>query len=192
MKLSELTIGKEYAVVPSWTYRQKSARDVATVQESEVVKATLVSLDKYDYQPSSRRSNPAEFSLAQAGERSVGVLVKAVDSQGSDVFWTSRLADIIAEWSALEPRWANAKLEQERREREEQERRDRIHRLQEEARNEVERSRNSILESAKELLGANDVKVDTEGYGEEVKGVVTFSIKEFERLIELAYAGKEN
>jgi hypothetical protein len=27
MKLSELTVGTEYAVVPSWTYSNRSARD---------------------------------------------------------------------------------------------------------------------------------------------------------------------
>ena len=42
MKLSELTVGTEYAVVPSWTYSNRSARDVDTVRENDVVRATLL------------------------------------------------------------------------------------------------------------------------------------------------------
>ena len=41
MKLSELAIGTEYAVIPSWTYTNKSARSVDTCKENDVVKAAL-------------------------------------------------------------------------------------------------------------------------------------------------------
>lgn len=193
MKLSELSVGKEYAVVPSWTYSSRNARDLNNVRENDVVKATLVELTKYNYEPSQRRHDPAGFTKANAGERSVGVLVKATDSNGTDIYWTSRLADILAEYSTLEPKWANAKAEQERKEREELERRERERLHAEQVRAEVERSRNSILDSAKELLGSNNnVHVDTNGYGNELTAQVTFSIKDFERLLELAYAGKDN
>ena len=191
MKLSELAVGKEYAVVPSWTYNNKSARDVDTVRENDVVKATLLELTKYEYEPSNRKQAPT-FTKADSSNRSVGVLVKATDNSGTEYYWTSRLADIVAEWSALEPKWNAKKAEQDRQEREEQERREKEQRHQEQVRQEVERSRNSIADSARELLGGgNNVQVTTEGYGSELRGVVTFSIKEFERLIELAYAGKE-
>lgn len=192
MKLSELTVGKEYAVVPSWTYNNKSARDVDTVRENDVVKATLLELTKYEYEPSNRKQAPT-FKKAEAGNRSVGVLVKATDNNGTEYYWTSRLADIVAEWSVLEPKWKALQSEQERKEQEERARREKELQHQEQVRNEVERSRNSIADSARELLGSsNNVSVTTEGYGVELRGVVTFSIKEFERLIELAYAGKEN
>lgn len=192
MKLSELTVGKEYAVVPSWTYSSRSARDVDTVRENDVVKATLVELTKYEYEPSQRRQDP-NFRKAEAGNRSVGVLVKASDNSGTEFYWTSRLADIIAEWSVLEPKWKAKQSEQERKEQEEQERRakERLH--VEQIHQEIARSRTSIMDSAKELLGSNNnVEVTTNGYGLDSHGVVTFSIKEFEKLIELAYAGKEN
>ena len=192
MKLSELTVGKEYAVVPSWTYSSRSARDVDTVRENDVVKATLVELTKYEYEPSQRRQDP-NFRKAEAGNRSVGVLVKASDNSGTEFYWTSRLADIIAEWSVLEPKWKAKQSEQERREQEEQERRakERLH--VEQIQQEIARSRTSIMDSAKELLGSNhNVEVTSSGYGVDSYGVVTFSIKEFEKLIELAYAGKEN
>lgn len=191
MKLSELSVGKEYAVVPSWTYSSRNARDVDTVRESDVVKAELIALDKYEYEPSQRKQTP-NFTKAEAGNRSVGVLVKAIDNNGTEFFWTSRLADIIAEWSLLEPKWKAKQSEQEQREREEQERRERERLHQEQVRQEAERSRNSIRDSVKELLGDNNsVEVTTTGYGTDSAVVVTFSLKEFEKLIELAYTGKE-
>ena len=193
MKLSELQVGKEYAIVPSWTYGSKSARDVDTCRENDVVKATLMETTKYNYEPAQRRQTPNEFTPAQQGERSVGVLVKATDNNGTDFYWTSRLADIVAEWSVLEPKWKAKQSEQERAEQEQRERREKEQRHVEQVRQEVERSRNSIMDSAKELLGSNNhVEVTSNGYGLESHAVVTFSLKEFEALIELAYAGKEN
>ena len=56
---------------------------------------------------------------------------------------------------------------------------------------EVERSRNSVMSSAKELLGANTtVEVTTRGYGIDYKATVEISLAEFERLLELSYEGK--
>ena len=58
---------------------------------------------------------------------------------------------------------------------------------------EVERSTGSIIQTSKELLGVGTyVSVDTEGYDMDYKGVVKLSITEFEQLIEMAYAGKDN
>jgi hypothetical protein len=62
MKLSELTVGTEYAVVPSWTYNNRSARDVDTVRENDVVRATLLELTKYEYEPSNRKDNAGSFT----------------------------------------------------------------------------------------------------------------------------------
>jgi hypothetical protein len=192
MKLSELSVGKEYAIVPSWTYSNRSARDVDTVRENDVVKATLLELTKYEYEPSQRKQAP-NFTKAEAGNRSVGVLVKATDNNGTEYYWTSRLADIVAEWSLLEPKWQAKQSEQEQKEREENERREKERRHYAQVQAEVERSKNSIKDSARELLGDNNnVDVSTNGYGIDSQVIVTFSLKEFEKLIELAYAGKEN
>jgi hypothetical protein len=190
MKLSEIKLNGEYAIVPSWTYNNKSARDIDTVRENDVVKSTVVSLDKYEYEPSNRKDSPS-FTKAQAGNRSVGIIVKATDNQGRDFYWTSRLADVVAEWSVLEPKWnsAKSKEEEERKAREEAQRQEReLRRTVEE---EVERSRNSVMSSAKELLGTNTtVEVTTRGYGIDYKATVEISLAEFERLLELSYEGK--
>ena len=192
MKLSELVIGTDYAVVPSWTYNNKSARDVSTVRENDVVKGTLVSLEKYEYQASQRTNNPADFTKAQAGNRSVGVLIKAFDSNSQkDIYWTSRLADIIAVYADLEPKWASAKAQQEEQERQQQEKWNKVEIHKQSVNAEIERSRNSITQTSRELLGDKTfVEVSTEGYDLDYKGVVKLSIDEFEQLIEMAYQGK--
>ena len=193
MKLSELTIGTEYAVVPSWTYNNRSARDVDTVRENDVVRATLLELTKYEYEPSNRKADSGSFVKAQAGNRSVGVLVKAVDSNGKDVYWTTRLADIIAPYGLLEPKWKALNSAQEEKEREAKVQQEKVYAHKRKVSAEVERSTGSIIQTSKELLGAGTyVTVDTEGYDLDYKGVVKLSIQEFEALIEMAYAGKDN
>jgi hypothetical protein len=192
MKLSEIKLNGEYAIVPSWTYNNKSARDVDTVRENDVVKATIVSLDKYEYEPSQRKDSPS-FTKAQSGNRSVGIIVKAIDNNGKEYYWTSRLADVIAEWSVLEPKWnsAKSKEEEERRVRDEAQRKERE--LRKQVDEEIERSRNSVVATAKELLGQQTtVEVTTSGYNLDYKASVNLSLKEFEQLIEMAFAGKEN
>lgn len=193
MKLSELTIGTEYAIVPSWTYNNRSARDVDSVRENDVVRATLLELTKYQYEPSNRKSDSTSFVKAEAGNRSVGVLVKALDSNGRDVYWTTRLADIIAPYGLLEPKWKALNSAQEAKEREQQEHQNKVSAHKRKVSAEVERSTKSIIQTSKELLGVGTyVSVDTEGYDLEYKGVVKLSITEFEALIEMAYAGKDN
>ena len=49
MKLSELNVGTEYAVVPHWTYSNRDSRNPDSVQENDVVKAILLSKEKYVY-----------------------------------------------------------------------------------------------------------------------------------------------
>jgi len=191
MKLSEIQLGKEYAIVPSWTYNQASARDIDKVRENDVVKATVTSLEKYEYEPSQRRNDSTGFTKAQSGNRSVGILVKATDNSGTDFYWTSRLADVVAEWSVLEPKWnakKSAEEEANRKRIEQQQLENEHHRKVEE---ELERSRHSIISSSKELLGEQtSVDVSNYGYGLERKVVVNVSLREFEQLLELAYEGK--
>ena len=193
MKLSEIKLNGEYAIVPSWTYNNKGSRDVSKVKENDVVKATVISLDKYEYEPSNRKQSAGDFVKAQAGNRSIGIIVKATDNNSTDYYWTSRLADVVAEWSVLEPQWKakQSAEDEERKKREEQANKEReIRRKVEE---EVERSKKSVITTAKELLGAGtSVDVSSSGYGLDYKALVSISLKEFEQLIEMAYAGKDN
>ena len=193
MKHSEIKLNGEYAIVPSWTYNNQSARNVDTCRENDVVKATVISLERYEYEPSNRKQSSADFKVADKTNRSVGVLVKATDNSGTDFYWTSRLVDVVAEWAVLEPKWnskknAEAEADRLRREKELQERA-----IRQKVEEEVERSRNSVTTSAKELLGVGtSVEINTNGYGVDYKAVVSISLAEFERLMELAYEGKVN
>ena len=49
MKYSELSAGHEYAVIPSWQYSSRDKKDPNQVRQEDVIKATLVSLTKYEY-----------------------------------------------------------------------------------------------------------------------------------------------
>ena len=193
MKLSEIKLNGDYAIVPSWTYNNKGSRDVAIVRENDVVKATVISLDKYEYEPSNRKQSSADFTKSQAGNRSVGILVKATDNNNTDFYWTSRLADVVEEWSVLEPKWKakQSAEDDERKKRAEQANKE--HEIRKQVEEEVQRSRNSVITTAKELLGVGtSVEVNTNGYGLDYKATVSVSLKEFEQLIEMAYAGKDN
>lgn len=193
MKLSELNVGTKYAVVPSWTYNNKSARDVNKVQQNDVIEAELISKDKYEYEPSYRKSSAGDFTKAQDGNRSVGVIVKAIDNSGNDVYWTTRLADIVAPYADLKPKWDKQQAEQDEREREMNEKRAKIDKHKQDVYAQVERSRNSVVATCKDLLGDKvQVSVDTYGYEMEMRGVVTISLDEFEQLVEMSYNGKEN
>lgn len=193
MKLSELNVGTKYAVVPSWTYNNKSARDVDRVQESDVLEAELISKDKYEYEPSYRKSSPTDFTKAQDGNRSVGVVVRAIDNNGNDVYWTTRLADIVAPYADLKPKWDKQKAEQDEKEREANERRAKVDKHKQDVHAQIERSRVSVINTCKDLLGDKvQVNVDSYGYDLEMRGVVTISLDEFEKLVEMSYNGKEN
>jgi len=193
MKMSELNAGTEYAVVPSWTYASRGARQIDTVRENDVVRATLVNKTKYEYEASQRKASATDFTPSPEGTRSIGVLFEAKDTNGVSVYFTSRLADVIATYAELEPRWSSAKQQQQDEERKAQERRNKEEEHKKAVYAEVERSRNSVINTSRELLGVNTyVAVDTEGYGTELKGIVRLSLAEFEQLIEMAYAGKDN
>lgn len=193
MKLSELKVGNVYGIVPSWGYNNSSARKTATVRENDVEKATIISLDKYEYQASQRYQDQTKFVLAKQGDRSVGVVVKAVDKHGNDFYWTARLADIVEEWSKLEPIWTDKnKLEQEQQliEEAKQAKAKAIRRQAEEY---VNRANVSIPKSVTDLVGkrCGNVTIHTTGYGEDTTAVATLSLSDLETLIELAYDGKE-
>jgi hypothetical protein len=184
VKLSELKVNEEYAVLPSWTYNGKSARDLDRVRENDVIKAKLVS---------SRYQDTTKFRLADKGERSAGVIVKATDSNGQDFYWTARLADILKEWSLVAPQWEVRKLkeEQERKEREIQEK------IEQEFRQKVyayvERSKETVPNCITDLVGkrCGKVHVTTSGYGMDTQAVAEINLADLETLIELAYQGRE-
>lgn len=191
MKLSELVIGKKYAVVPSWSYGGAQSRDPLITKEGDVIESELLSLDKYEYEVSKRSHVQGDFKKAEAGNRSVGVLVGGLDGNGNTQYWTARLADIVALWSDLTPRWEEEKTEEARKYKEEVDRQKRIQDLRTRIDREVERVGASVRTTVGELLKKpQHVSIDTTGYGEEYRATVGLDLSDFELLVELAYEGK--
>jgi hypothetical protein len=192
MKLSQLNVGTIYGVVPSWGYNNSSARDVNKCRENDLVKAELISLDKYVYQPSSRYPDQTNFKLAPQGDRSVGVLMKATDN-GKDFYWTARLADIVEEWGKLEPVWNSRNTEQAERERIENEKREKAEAFEKKIYAHAQRCEQSVPNAIKDLVGnrVGGVRVSVNGRGESAVAVVTLSLADMETLIETFYDKKE-
>jgi hypothetical protein len=146
MKFSDLKVRTEYAVIPAWDYSSQEKKNPDSVKRSQVAKAELVSLDKYEYvvYRSDNGSDPM-FKPAPQGSRSVGYLVRSTDWAGGGnavVYWLARPQDIVAIYATLETRWAEQerieietelrrKAEREERERKEREMLDRQNRLAE-------------------------------------------------------------
>lgn len=192
MKLSELVIGTDYAVIPSWYSSSQSARDVNKVREDDVVKGVLQSKDKYVYNSGTKRYEASDFQLAPEGERSVGVLVKGQNSHGNDIYWTARLADIVAPYDDLTPRWDKEKEEAELARKEEEELREKIAKHNTAVHNQVNLARESLPSTCKELLGENcQVTIEKEGWDLGAKAIAQITLTELQRLLELAYEGME-
>lgn len=156
MKFQDLQIGVEYAVIPSWQYSSKDKKDPMRVRKTDVLKATLVNLTKYEYAVY-RSQNPDDTNFVKApqGSRSVGYLVSALDERSSNtpVYWLARPQDIVERWSVLEPRWSEAeRLEREQQEKQrlEQERREQERKQALEQRQRLEKA---TIESLVSILG---------------------------------------
>lgn len=166
MKFSELNIGTEYAVIPSWDYSSKDKKNVDTVRRNQVAKAKLVSLDKYEYVVFRGDSaTDSNFKPAPQGSRTVGYLVESYDwtngNNPNPIYWVARPQDIVTEYAPLEVRWAEAeRIEEEKRkayllEKEERER------LEKQAHQYAERIVNSCNESLRSLLGVNASRIES-------------------------------
>jgi hypothetical protein len=153
MKFSELSVGSDYAVIPSWQYSSRHKKDPNQVGRSDVMKAKLFSLQKYEYKVHRAYTHDdSGFVKANQGERAVGYLVVGKDN-GQDFYWLARPQDIVALYATLEPRWS----EEERREQElrkqaelEQQRREEERRI---AQANKERMETSLRETLAGILG---------------------------------------
>lgn len=167
MKFSDLQIGVEYGVIPSWQYSSQDKKNPMKVHRNDLIKATLVNLVKHDYMVY-RSQNPDDsaFVKAKQGSRSVGYLVTALDERSNTpVYWLARPQDIVERWSVLEPRWAEQerleKIQEERRLKE-QEKLEAERKLRQEQRARLEKA---TVESLSSILGnrvnASNLRFDT-------------------------------
>lgn len=160
MKSNELQVGKIYAVIPAWEYSSQDKKDPQRVQANHVAKATLVSLEKYEYKVyRSITQDDSAFEKAQNGSRSVGYLVYSDQHthNGSPIYWLARAQDIVALYDSLEPRWAEEKRQEEERVKEEEARRAKA--KEEEAIREANRQRyeTATREALRSVIGITRV-----------------------------------
>lgn len=124
MKSSEIKAGVEYGVVPSWRYANREARDPQQTSSNQVLKATIVSMDRYSYEVSraANEDDPNFRRVTDPKDRRFGY--KVTDG---NMYWIARPQDIVEVWATLEARWAAAAAQQailieEQRKREEKSR----------------------------------------------------------------------
>ena len=161
MKSSEIQLGHDYAVIPSWEYSSQDKKDPQRVQKQHVAKAQLVSLTKYEYKVyRGDTATDPEFVKAQQGSRTVGYLVKSDKWAGNgyaEIYWLARPQDIVALWGVLEPRWTEEERQEKEREKQqalEQQKREEERKLSEEKRVRYETSTRDALRA---IIGANRV-----------------------------------
>ena len=155
MKFNELQLGIEYAVIPAWDYSSKDKKNPALVQRRDVVKASLVSLDKYEYKVF-RSDNPSDpnFAPAPKGSRVVGYMVKNEDINSQQfTYFLARPQDIVAPYDQLEQRWEREEKERAESERKAQLEREQRERIVREATEREQRILNGIKESLVLILG---------------------------------------
>ena len=199
MKLSALQADTEYAVVIGWTQMHNNAyyKELTNIDRRDVVKATLVSLDKYEYTVDNRYHNSEDkdsFTRAPKNAKTnLGVLFRATDNSGVVRYFVSRLSEVIVEWSVLEPLWV-AKEELQRQEQlKEKQRQEEVQRKRDNARLHAERAQTNLPITLKKVLGNlyKTVEVNYSSYSDDPSPTVTLSLRDIERLIELAYDNNE-
>lgn len=204
MKLSELQVGKTYAVIPTWTAINTAYvhyKDINNIGRRDVTKVTVVSLDKYVYEEDSRycwSEDVSKFKTAPKNSKtSLGLLVQTSpenDNAGRTSFGVVRLSEIVADWDVLEPLWL-AKEEQQRQEQlKEKLRQEEIQRKRDNARLHAERAQVNLPNTLKKLLNGTlygNVSLDYNSYSDNPNATVTLSLRDMERLIELVYDTNE-
>jgi hypothetical protein len=196
MKLSEIKVDTEYAVLPQYQDVKGCFNDINTIANTRVMNATVVSLDVYEYDPSNRNPDPAHFKLAVPQKKKSGraLLVKSKDMYSDDVYYhTVQLKQILVEWSVLIPIWNESKrLEEERKAKAEAERKV-LEDKKTRARAHAERAQHSLPKTVKSLVGARcgDVTVEFQSYSNDPNATITMRLTDFEILLEQLYEKKE-
>ena len=191
MKHSELEVGVEYVIYNSFTYTKRYQSDINNVSKHNVYKAKLVSKDKYfwnDLRPSKQESdfNPAPKNATKG----IGLLFTIQDDNGETFFYVTRLASVIARFDVIEAIWTAKEAEEKRlqAEREEAERIARAKKKQ--AQEHAERAKLTLPNTLKSILGGRlfgDVNIEVPYYSDNSHAVVSVSLRDMERLIELVY-----
>ena len=196
MKLSELEVGVEYALLNQFTYTKRYVVDLNTLRDHSVWKATLVSKDKYYWKDTRPSKEEADFSPAPKKEvKGVGLLFTITDSNGENFYYVARLASVIARHDVVQSAW-NAREAEEKRLRAEQEAQEAIVRAKKkQVQEHAERAKLTMPNTIKSILGGklfDDVNIEVPYYSDSLHSArVSIALRDMERLIELVYDKKE-
>jgi hypothetical protein len=193
MKLSEIEVGKEYAVTHHFTSTvgNKDLLDITKVTRHDVDKATVESKDKYNYaKGGSLTVIKEELTVApKSAKVNIGILV-SFTRQGEKHYTVVRISNVLHEWNHLEPLWL-AKEEEERKLRAIAEQQElELRKKRDNARLHAERAQVNLPSTLKKLLGGHlygNVTINYSSYSTEPNAEVTLTLKDMERLIERAF-----
>jgi hypothetical protein len=197
MRLSELKVGVEYAILPNYEEVRGRYADINTIANARVIKATITSMDVYDYDSGKRGTDPSAFTIAVPQSKKSGraLVMKTEDiyNPSESVYLTVQLKQILIEWSVLVPIWDEQKRLQKEREAKEETERKVLEAKRVRAREHAERSRHSLPKTVKSLVGARcgDVSVDYNAYSSNPDATITMRLTDFEILLEQLYDKKE-
>ncbi len=197
MKLSEIEVGKEYAVTHHFTSTigNKDLLDITKVSRHDVDKATVESKDKYNYvKEGSLTLLKEEFTIApKSAKVNIGLLV-SFERQGEKHYTVVRISNVLHEWNHLEPIWL-AREEEERKARAIAETKElELRKKRDNARLHAERAQVNLPNTLKKLLGGHlygNVSINYSTYSTDPNAEVTLSLKDMERLIERAFDNSE-
>jgi hypothetical protein len=193
MKLSEIEVGKEYAVTHHFTSTvgNKDLLDITKVTRPDVDKATVESKDKYNYvKEGSLTVLKEELTVApKSAKVNIGILV-SFTRQGEKHYTVVRISNVLHEWNHLEPLWL-AQEEEERKRRAIAEQQEvELRKKRDNARLHAERAQVNLPSTLKKLLGGHlygNVTINYSTYSNDPSAEVTLSLKDMERLIERAF-----
>lgn len=193
MKSSEIISGVSYGIVPSWKYSSRDGRDPMKTTRSNVVKASLVSMDRYKYDV--YRAGSADDSsfekMTDPKDRRFGYLVT-----DGNMFWVARPADIVDLWVTLERRWAVEEEEQRKRQEQVKADQDRERMLNDEADQYAERLRQHLMPLIRNITGRSEnIIFSRASYGERGKVnpfvMAQLDARLLERLVERLLEAQE-
>jgi len=195
MKLSELEVGVEYAILNSFTYTKRNAVDLNHVQKHNIYKAKLVSKNKYYWKDTRPSKEEADFSPAPNKEvKGVGLLFTITDDNGETFYYVTRVASIVARFDIVQGVW-NAREAEEKRLRAEQEAQEAIIRAKKkQVQEHAERAKLTMPNTIKSILGGklfDEVNIEVPYYSDSTNARVSIALRDMERLIELVYDKKE-
>lgn len=202
MKAQELKAGTEYVVLPSWVRGQsKDQRDPQTVSRGNYTyKAELVSLSRYKYEVwKSTDANDSRFQLAEAGDKSVGYLVRGIGihNTGSDIYWIARTQDIVGEWAVIEARWIAREQAYQAQQAQAQAQRDEENRRYQEAVATRDRVKDELVKTINTITGRAPQFVDDNIRSRMIANqqvnipTLELDIKTLQRLVEAVLEAKE-